>query len=90
MGKQECILGMDFMLDWRTWRQTLKDAIAQGRKYGLADEEIQKWALQAGDYLAANICAGTAEEKLLKELWDIAGPVERQTLATLIFRLVDK
>ena len=88
MGKKECIMGMDFMKDWKTWRASLHDAIAEGRKYGLSDDEIKSWAVEIGDYLAKNVCAGTAEEALLKELWDIASAEERKTLATLIFKLV--
>jgi hypothetical protein len=78
------------MKDWKTWRASLKDAIAQGKKYGLSDDEIKSWAVEVGDYLAKNVCAGTAEEALLKELWDIATPDERKTLGALIFKLVGK
>jgi hypothetical protein len=88
MGKKECIMGMDFMKDWKTWRASLHDAIQEGRKYGMSDEEMKSWAVEAGNYLAKNVCAGTAEEALLKELWDVATPDERKTLGTLIFKLV--
>ena len=54
----------------------------------MSDEEMKVWALEAGNYLAKNVCAGTAEEALLKELWDVAAPEERKTLGTLIFKLV--
>jgi len=90
MGKNECILAMDFMKDWTTWRASLKDAIAQGRKYGLTDDEIKNWAVEVGDLLAQKVCPGTPEEALLKELWDVATPEERKTLGTLIFKLVEK
>ena len=88
MGKKECVAGMDFMKDWKTWRSSLHDAIQEGRKYGMSDEEMKTWAVEVGDYLAKNVCAGTAEEALLKELWDVAAPEERKTLANLIFKLV--
>jgi len=88
MGKQECVMAMDFMKDWKTWRTTLHEGIEAGRKYGLTDKEIKTWAKEAGDYLSNNVCAGTAEETLLKELWDVAIPEERKTLANLIFKLV--
>jgi len=54
----------------------------------MSDEEMKTWAVEAGNYLAKNVCAGTAEEALLKELWDVATPEERKTLGTLIFKLV--
>ena len=88
MGKKECVAGMDFMKDWKTWRASLHDAIQEGRKYGMTDDEIKGWAVEVGDYLSKNVCAGTAEEALLKELWDAALPEERKTLAALIFKIV--
>ena len=88
MGKNECILAMDFMKDWKTWRESLHEAIKEGRKYGLTDEEMKAWAAEVGGYLAKNVCAGTPEEALLKELWDVATPDERKVLASLIFKLV--
>lgn len=88
MGKQECMAGMDFMKDWKTWRASLQDAVKEGRKYGMTDEEIKTWAVEVGDYLANKVCAGTPEEALLKELWEVAAPEERRTLAALIFKLV--
>ena len=71
MGKKECIMGMDFMKDWKSWRESLHGAIQEGRKYGLTDEEMKAWATEVGGYLAQNVCAGTPEEALLKELWDL-------------------
>jgi hypothetical protein len=88
MGRNECLAGMDFMKDWKTWRTGLHDAIQEGRKYGMTDEEIKTWAVEVGDYLAKRVCAGTPEEALLKELWDVATPEQRKTLAALIFQLV--
>jgi len=89
MGKNECIAAMDFMKDWKTWRESLHDAIAEGRKYGMSDEEIKELAVTVGDFLAKNVCPGTNEEALLKEMWDISTPQERKILASLIFRMVE-
>jgi len=38
----------------------------------MSEEESKQRAVAIGDYLAENICAGTKEEALLKELWDVA------------------
>ncbi|MEN6315072.1 MAG: DUF3243 family protein [Clostridiaceae bacterium] len=54
----------------------------------MSDEDIKAWAVKIGDYLSKKVCAGTAEEALLKELWDVASPEERKTLGNLIFKLV--
>jgi len=87
MGKKECIMAMDFMKDWKTWRESLNAAIQEGRKYGLTDAEMKAWAAEVGGYLAKNVCAGTPEEALLKEMWDVAVAEERKVLAGLIFKM---
>jgi Protein of unknown function (DUF3243) len=44
----------------------------------MSDEEMKTWAVEAGNYLAKNVCAGTAEEALLKEPWHVATPEEKR------------
>ena len=85
-----CISSIDYVKDWNTWRNTLKEAIGQARKFGISDKVIQETAVRLGDWLAENVCPATPEESLMKEFWDIATPEERRTLATLMFKLVQK
>ena len=85
-----CISSIDYVKDWNTWRQTLKDAIGQARKFGISDTVIQDTAAKLGDWLADKVCPATPEESLMKEFWEIATPDERKTLATLMFKLVQK
>jgi hypothetical protein len=84
----KCVAAMDFIKDWKTWRETLKDGIQQARKLGVSDETIQSLATKVGDFLAAKVCPATKEEELLKEMWDVGTPDERKVLATLIFKMV--
>jgi hypothetical protein len=32
---------MDFMKGWKTWRESLHEAIKEGRKFGLTDEDMK-------------------------------------------------
>jgi sulfur relay (sulfurtransferase) DsrC/TusE family protein len=89
MEKMQCLQAMDFLKDWETWRKTLHDAIAEARKFGVSDEVIKNLSVKVGDFLAKKVCPATKEEELLKEMWDIATPEERKTLATLIFKMVE-
>ncbi len=88
MERMKCVAAMDFIKDWKTWRETLKDGIQQARKLGVSDETIQSLATKVGDFLAAKVCPATKEEELLKEMWDVGTPDERKVLATLIFKMV--
>lgn len=90
MDKAKVCAAMDFVKDWKTWRETLKDGIQQARKLGVSDKKIQDMALKVGDFLATKVCPATKEEELLKELWDAGTPEERRTLAMLIFKVVEK
>ena len=87
---QKCINAMDFVKDWASWRGHLKDAIKRGRDFGMSDEMIQNLSVKVGDFLAKKICPATPEEQLMKEMWEVATPDERKTLATLMFKLVER
>lgn len=84
----KCLDAMNFIQDWTTWRGTLKDAIAQGKKAGLSDETIQQLAVKVGDFLSAKVCPGNPEEELLKELWEAGTADERKAMAAMIFKAV--
>ena len=87
---QKCINAMDFVKDWASWRGHLQDAIKRGRNFGMSDEMIKSLSVKVGDFLAKKICPATPEEQLMKDMWDVATPDERKTLATLMFKLVQK
>jgi len=84
----KCLQALDFVKDWGAWRGSLKEAIGSARKFGVSDETIKAMAVKMGDFLAEKVCPATKEEELLKELWNVASPEERKTLATLMFKLV--
>jgi sulfur relay (sulfurtransferase) DsrC/TusE family protein len=89
MEKEKCLQAMDFLKDWKTWRETLGDSIAAARKFGVSDETIKQMSVKMGDFLAEKVCPSTKEEELLKEMWDVATPEERKTIAGLIFKMVE-
>ncbi|MGB2696681.1 MAG: DUF3243 domain-containing protein [Candidatus Zixiibacteriota bacterium] len=88
MEKDKCLQAMDFLKDWNTWRSTLNEAIGAARKFGVSDETIKDLSVKVGDFLSQKVCPATKEEELLKQMWDIASPEERKTLASLIFKMV--
>lgn len=54
----------------------------------MTDEDMKVWVAEAGVCLAKNVCAGTAQNALLRELQDFATAKERKVIASLIFELV--
>lgn len=88
MERFKCLSALDYVKDWDTWRNTLKEGIAEARKFGVSDETIKSMAVKIGDFLASKVCPQTKEEELLKQMWDIATPEERKVIATLMFKMV--
>ena len=84
----KCLDSMDFVKDWQTWRETLHEGIAGAKKFGLSDDVIRDMSVKVGDFLAEKVCPATKEEQLLKEMWDVATPEERRTIAALLLKLV--
>ena len=88
METAKCIASMDFVNDWKTWRETLSDNISKARSLGVSDEIIKTMAIKVGSYLSENVCPGTKEEQVLKDLWDVGTQEERKALASMIFKSV--
>jgi hypothetical protein len=86
----KCINAMDFVNDWTTWTGHLQDAVKRGREFGMSDDMIQNLSVKIGDFLAKKVCPATPEEQLMKDLWEVGTHEERKTLATLMFKLVEK
>jgi hypothetical protein len=86
----KCINAMDFVKDWSTWTGHLQDAVKRGREFGMSDEMIQNLSVKIGDFLAKKVCPATPEEQLMKDLWEVGTQEERKSLATLMFKLVEK
>ena len=69
------------------WKETLGKAIHLGEKVGLSDNTITNITENVGDFFANNINPKNEEEKLLKELWDIANEHDKHVLAKLVVKM---
>ncbi len=86
---EKCINALEFTKDWTSWRETLKEGIATAKGLGLSDQDIQDIGVRLGDFLAEKVCPATPEEELIKDMWTVASPEERRTLARVMFRMLD-
>lgn len=77
------------MKDWDDWKKTLSVAVDLGETVGLPDKSITKIAEKVGTYLSNNVDPRNPQERLLKEMWCVAGEDDRETLAKLIVKMVD-
>lgn len=85
--KLQCIDMMEYVGDWQKWRKNLRQAVKVGRQMGMSEEEMEALARQIGDFLVEKVCPATPEEELLQEMWNVAAPEERKTLARLMVKM---
>jgi len=71
------------------WTEVLHKQLELGRNLKLSEDLIQKGANLIGDYLAARVDPDVPENKLLKDLWELADQTEKQAITSLMIKLVD-
>lgn len=76
--------------DWDKWKKTLYRAVSMGETVGLSDDTITKLGSKIGDYLASNVAPDNREQRLLKELFEASGKIEKETLTRVIIKMIEK
>ena len=71
------------------WKEFLAERVNQAQHAGMSNEAISNLAFHIGQYLHDKIDPQNKEERLLKEMWDVADDEERHTMARLMVKLVD-
>ncbi|MCR8630743.1 MULTISPECIES: DUF3243 domain-containing protein [Paenibacillus] len=70
------------------WKEFLNERVQQAENAGMKDETINKLAVQIGEFLSDKVDPENQEERVLKELWDVADENEKKTIARLMVKLV--
>ncbi|MGH4119702.1 DUF3243 family protein [Clostridium sp.] len=76
--------------DFDKWKNTLYNLIFVGEKVGLSEDTITTLGSKIGELLAYNVDPGNREQRLLKELFDVANEKEKETLTSLIIKMIQK
>lgn len=69
------------------WKQFLGERVEQAEKVGMNENTITKLAVQIGEFLSDKVDPENKEERVLKELWDVADDAERQAIASVMVKL---
>jgi hypothetical protein len=72
-----------------TWKQFLHDRVQAAESIGLSEEQVSKLAFKIGDFLANKIDPENVQEKVLKDLWQVADTDEQKTIARLMVKMVN-
>lgn len=70
------------------WKEFLNERVEQARSAGMTDETIKNLAAHIGDFLANKVDPENDEERILKQLWEVANENEQKTIAGLMMKLV--
>jgi len=72
---------------FQKWKEFLGERVEQAESAGMNDETIAKLAVQIGEFLANKVDPENKEERVLKELWDVADQNEKIAIAKCMMKL---
>jgi hypothetical protein len=78
------------LTNFEKWKQFLGDRVQQAKNAGMSEETIAKLAYQIGEFLDDKVDPKNNEERILKDLWDVADEDERKMIARLMVKYVDR
>lgn len=70
------------------WKQFLSQRVTEAKGAGASQQTIANAATGIGTFLAQKVDPRNREQRLLKELWDVASQQEQQALASLVTKMV--
>jgi hypothetical protein len=70
------------------WKDFLSKQVNQAQKAGASQDAIVNAATKIGNFLSDKVDPKNREQRLLKEMWEVADQQERQTLAGCIAKMV--
>ncbi|KYH31255.1 DUF3243 domain-containing protein [Neomoorella mulderi] len=74
--------------EWEKWKGSLSMVVNLGEKLGFEEKTMNNIAFRLGNWLAEHVDPMNREQRVIKELWDVASEDERRVLAALITRMV--
>ncbi|WP_028775819.1 DUF3243 domain-containing protein [Shimazuella kribbensis] len=81
---------MSVLQNFDEWKKFLQGRVEQASNLGMDNESIHDLAYEIGDYLAKDVDPKNEQERLLKELWDVADENQQRVMADLMVKLVDR
>lgn len=85
----EILQRMD-LSSWKGWKHSLGVAVEFAEELGISPDTISSFAAQFGNYLSNNVSADLAENRAIKELWEVASPDEQKAIASCMVKLAKK
>lgn len=80
---------MSVLDNFGEWKQFLANRLHQAENMGMDRNTIQDLAYEIGDYLASGVQPQNDQERLLRDLWNVADENEQRVMAGLMIKLVE-
>ncbi|MCL6444875.1 MAG: DUF3243 domain-containing protein [Alicyclobacillus sp.] len=81
---------MDALDNFEQWKEFLGTQVDRAHAMGMSNDQIAKVAERLGDYLSTKVDPKNPQQRLLKQLWDVADEQEQRALANCMVKLTDK
>lgn len=81
---------MTILENFEEWKEFLAARVNQAENLGMDRQTIHDLAYEIGDYLAKDVDPQNVQERVLKDLWDVADEEEQRTIAKLMVKLVEQ
>jgi len=75
---------------WEQWLDTLGTALTKAQAMKMPKKLLTKSAAELGDFLFDTIDPDVPENRLLKKMWEVADRKEKEALANVMIKLVEK
>jgi hypothetical protein len=79
---------MTVLDNWNRWKDFLGDRVEQAESLGMSEETVTAFAKKIGDYLSEYVDPKNDQDRVLKDLWNVADEQERLVLARLMMKMV--
>lgn len=83
-------LNINIIHDWDKWKKALYKVITVGETVGLSEDSITNLGTKVGGFLASNVDPENREQRLLKELFEVANKKEQETLTSVIIKMIQQ
>ncbi|PSL51251.1 uncharacterized protein DUF3243 [Salsuginibacillus halophilus] len=81
---------MSVLDNWEKWKDFLGDRLDQAEEEGMTDKVVSDVAYQVGEYLSENVEPQNEQERVLRDLWNVADEKEQHAIAHMMVKLVHR
>lgn len=75
---------------FQQFARELSQRIQAAQQAGMSQQDIKARAQQIGDWLAQEVAPRTPEQRLLKEMWQVANQQEQEAIASSLVKVIQR